>query len=197
MLIAGRYDESRGDPQIIADTLSLDFAAGAGDLNAAPADDAEPAWADAPPEAPDDMLAAIESEPPPDFDEPPPDFDAAPAVERPPRSADEDEDEPAWVNGDDKLPMPDEKPSESLPSRTISVTLVATDDAAKDGRKLDRLHNVFVKYPGGDHFKIIIIRDDKTMPLRFPKQSTGICPDLERDLAEIVGSAEFITVDET
>ncbi len=204
VLIAGRYDESRGDPQIIADSLRLDFSASADDLNAAPVEDIEPAWAEPPPEAPDEILSAIEDEAPPDIDLPPADafppppaaVDMAPANE-PPAQTHDDEDEPEWVNGDEKLPLPAEKQQESHPPRTISARLVATDDAVKDGRKLDRIHNVFVKYPGDDSFRIVISRGDKLMPLRFPNQSTGICPELELELAGIVGDPEYITIYET
>ena len=73
VLISGRYDESRGDPQIIADRLSLDFNAASTDDNIAELqDDTEPAWADTRDAPPDDILAALENEPPPSIDELPP-----------------------------------------------------------------------------------------------------------------------------
>ena len=209
MLVSGRYDESRGDPQIIADRLSLDISAAMpADRMPEPSAEPEPPWSSEGDRAPDSIVAALDNEEPPEFDSlppdaPPPEYEFADApsngAPRDAKTAEPDSaplDEPEWVNGGDHLKLPgDERKPDSKP-RAISVTLVTSDDAEKDRRKLDRLHNVFVKYPGLDRFRIVIHRGEKRIPLRFPALSTGICDELERDLAAIVGSADFISIDE-
>ena len=202
VLITGRYDESRGDPQIIADKLRLDFeSVSAADSPPGVYDDAEPGWAsgDA---APMNGSPTPYPEPP---DLPPPDLEAAaftdPASEPPP-AADEineteptDDEEPEWVNGDGHLTMPDEATTSERKPREIAVVLVAGDDPEKDGRKLKRIHNILIKYPGIDSFKIIIRRGGSSIPLTFPDKTTSICDALRADLLEIVGEDQFILED--
>ena len=208
VLISGRYDESRGDPQIIADALSLDFtAAVAVDALSQPHDDFEPAWAAEADEPPDAFMSALEDAPSAELDElppepPPPDeFDLADAPKRHIRDEDhphepdqEAEDEPAWVNGDGHLPLPGEEQSEEKAPRTISVKLVTSDDAEKDRRKLKHIHNTLLSYPGVDRFRIVVVRDAESTPLDFPNQTTNICEALRNDLADIVGSVNLIEI---
>lgn len=173
VLISGRYDESRGDAQIIADQLRLDFSAASAD--------SQPIAYDQPPDwAPDDMP------PPPEaFQDPAPPADPAPALAA--------HDEPAWANGASDLKLPDgDDGALAKPPRMITVTLAATDDIDKDRRKLERIHRCCVAFPGQDHFRIIIARDDKRTALRFPDHTTDICDDLHRALLEIVGKSEFL-----
>jgi len=206
VLISGRYDESRGDPQIIADKLSLNFeTVSAADAADAPVADMEPAWASGVDEPPDAVLAALESEPPPDFDElppeplPPPDFgDAETAAldESRARNSGENEEEPEWVNGDGRLDLPGEARAQERAPRRVSVILATTDDAEKDRRKLQRIHNGLVKYPGVDRFRIIVKRGAESTALDFPEQTTNICESLQRDLIEIVGSGDLINFED-
>ncbi len=206
VLIHGRYDESRGDPQIIADGLSLEFDA------ALPADsppeshlEPEPAWARPDDEPPDAIMAALEG-PPPSFDElppeapPPAEFDAQPS-EAPLASSlaepdDTPEDEPEWVNGASNLALPGEEKTQERAPRAISVKLVTTEDPERDQRKLRHIHNTLVSYPGVDRFRIVVLRGGESTPLDFPDQTTNICDALEQELVEIVGSADLIEVDE-
>ena len=102
------------------------------------------------------------------------------------------------MNGDGHLALPDEEQAQKRAPRTISVMLVASDDPEKDRRKLRRIHNGFVKYPGVDHFRIVVLRGSDSTSLDFPDQTTNICEALQSDLVEIVGSGEFIDIaDET
>ena len=88
----------------------------------------------------------------------------------------------------------DDRPQDREP-RLISVTLVGSDDPEKDSRKLKRIHNSCVSYPGIDRFKIIILREGKPTTLRYP-QPTNICDALLHDLIKIVGSDEFIVIED-
>jgi len=202
VLINGRYDDSRGDPQIIADGLVLDFTViTAADSAGEPADESEPIWEGASQEPPE---ASYEGAPPPNIDDlpapPPPNDDLiAASFEAPPAAIDASEtqaDEPEWVNGDGHLEMPGEAGAQPREPRRISVTLAATDDAEKDRRKLQRIHNGLMKYPGQDRFRIIVVRGGEATSLDFPDQSTNICQALRDDLVEIVGSGEYIVVDD-
>ena len=211
VLVSGRYDESRGDPQIIADSVSLDFnSASAADSIPQPIDDMEPDWANghAPPDA---FIAEFDGPPPPDLDSRPPPREheaddshippAEPAhdLSAPQQDLEEaapDEAEPEWTNGDGHLDMPGEEQSQERTPRTISVMLVASDDPEKDRRKLTRIHNVFVEFPGVDHFKIVVLRGPDSTPLSFPDQTTNICEALQNDLVAIVGSVEFIIIED-
>ena len=210
VLVSGRYDESRGDPQIIADKLSLDFSSTAAAENiSTPSDDMEPDWVQEVNEPPDAAVTALDSAPPPDIDElqpqppPPADYDVpdtphnvAPSDVSPVEHQAEHEDEPEWVNGDGQLDLPGEAQSRERTPRAISVTLVTSADTEKDRRKLQRIHNSLVKYPGVDHFRIVVIRGGDSTSLDFPDHTTNICEALCNDLVAIVGSDEFIDFDE-
>ena len=209
VLIHGRYDESRGDPQIIAEALSLDFnAALPDDSFPEPHDDIEPAWAESAAEPPDAIMAALASAPPPGFDELPlepslPDeYDIADAPSNgapldtslvEPETAPEGE--PEWVNGDGHLALPGEEKAQERVARAISVTLVTSEDPDRDRRKLRHIHNTLVSYPGVDRFRIIVLRGADSTPLDFPDQTTNICEALCTDLVEIVGSDDYIDID--
>ncbi len=196
VIVTGRFDESRGAPQIIADAVTTDVnAASAVDARPAPADDAAMAWE--PPPDDDGWVNDQPSEPPPPVEE------SAAFVEREaeaaPRAAEaepEAEDEPEWVNGESHLTMPDEAaPIERAP-RSIAVVLAAGDDHDKDRRKLQRIYNKLIEYPGIDRFSIIIRRGGKSTPMKFPGKTTDICDALRDDLAEIVGDREFLIEDD-
>ncbi len=208
VLIKGRYDDSRGDPQIIADNLSLDFNIAFAEGGSADAPEAaEPAWAGT--EAtPDAMLAALESAPPPSIDElpletpPPAEAEPAPALSNgaPPAAsvAEPDtapEDEPEWVNGDGRLALPGEANATERAPRAIAVKLVTSAAPDRDRRKLEHIHNTLLSYPGADRFRIIIIRGGESTALNFPEQTTEICEALLKELVEILGGEEFIEID--
>ena len=169
--VVGRYDDSRGDPQIIAESLSADFntIAPADEPQAAP-DDSPPAWdmADEPPPGP------------PDDEEPGP-----PPVE----SA-----EPPWAAASEPLSIPPADLAEG-PPRTIRVHFHVSDNPDKDRRKLTRIHNELVQFPGRDRFEILIHRQPKPVTLKFPDHTTAICPDLQRSLIAIVGSETCISIE--
>ena len=198
VMIKGRYDDSRGEPQIIADDLRRSFDAIAPDADApATPHESSPVWAladEEPPPADSPPAPTPESAMPPDLEdaviqppEPP-----LPEDQSPPEP--EDAAAPAWDNGDPVLPMPREDAPDDQPSRTISVALEASDDAAKDRRRLTRIHAALTKHPGRDRFKIVIKRGDASSTLSFPDQSTRICEELERDLIAIVGSPGLIDI---
>lgn len=209
VLISGRYDESRGDPQIIADWLSLDFTAAATDDIPEPHHDVEPAWAEADDKPPDAIMAALDDAPPPSIDELPPEpptpdeyefadgsSNGSPAAASPDSRKEAPEDEPEWVNGDSHLALPGEEQAQEKAPRAISVKLVTSGDPDRDRRKLQHIHNTLVSYPGRDRFRIIVMRADEPTPLDFPEQTTDICEALCNELVEIIGDAKLIEIDD-
>ena len=211
MLVSGRYDESRGDPQIIADSVSLDFnSASAADSIPQPIDDMEPDWANghAPPDA---FIAEFDGPPPPDLDSRPPPENMKPTIRTflqpsllttsAPHNRTSKRQRRTKPNRSGPMATaiwicPGKEQSQERTPRTISVMLVATGDPVKDRRKLTRIHNVLVEYPGVDHFKIVVMRGPDSIPISFPDQTTNICEALQNDLVEIVGSEEFIIIED-
>ena len=108
----------------------------------------------------------------------------------------EEEGDPEWANGDEHLELPSENDYVERAPRLITVVLEAGPDDAKDGRKLTRIHNTLLQYPGKDRFEIVVQRGDKSIPLTFPDQTTHICEELSSDLIEIVGGEVFLSVDD-
>ena len=99
------------------------------------------------------------------------------------------------MNGASHLALPDEEKSPERAPRALSVILAASEDPDKDRRKLRHIHNTLVSYPGVDLFRIVVLRGSESTPLAFPDQTTNICDALQKELLEIVGSADLIEVD--
>ena len=205
--VRGRFDDSRGDPQVIAENVTIDFnsfsAAGDAPMEM---DESLPVWAmaeDATPqqEGPTESVAeahdaATDAQP-----ESVSNGTANTTAKEQAQPADEAvplpqnaEPEPEWTNGGDHLEWPSEAQYEERPPLTITVCLRASADEEKDRRKLSRIHNAMVKYPGKDRFVIVIQRDDKSFPLNFPELTTQVCTELQNELQAIVGSPDLITV---
>ena len=168
VIVSGRYDDSRGDAQVIADSVSLDL------QTVAPA--AMPKLNEAPPPEPPPA-----HEPPPDM----PPASATPVV---------DEELPPWVNGDPPLQMPSDSITNERAPGTISVVLRASDDVERDLRLLRHIHDTVTSFPGSDSFIIIIQRGEQRSPFRFPDQTTGICQKLINELRAITGDASLVNV---
>ncbi len=207
VLVIGRYDDSRGDPQIIAEDVTTNF----NSISAAqpipqPLADTDPVWAQVGAESAVANLMPQDSPSASDEDQPtqdaPPEMMAAGdakdrenvASETPQGAADKAE--PQWVNGDGHLAMPGEDEGTDRLPRTITVTLVATEDPGIDRRKLARIYNELIKYPGIDQFRIIIRRGESTTPLTFPGKTTNICDALLTDLMKIVSSDGHIVIED-
>lgn len=222
--ISGNYDDSRGDPQIIADDVSIDFNTFSAVGNVPDFDDTVPVWALT--EEP-----VQESAPPPEYDEEtgevPDETPSSDAVENGVLASPEvttvasvnghsngangyhgangnganghhadDEPEPEWAKlANNPLEFPDDTLKDDEPPRTIYVAFDASNDANKDRLRLRNIYNRLVQFPGNDQFKIVINRKDKPLVFKFPKETTGICDELFENLVEIVGTLDNIMVD--
>ncbi len=211
--VMGRYDDSRGEPQIIAEKVTVDFNSVSGEGGIPEViDESTPVWAmvddpeggagAAEQQLPTDEAAAdndivVESEHAAKTEQPAESAHAAeetPPVE--PVVDQQNESEPEWANGDEALAMPDEDVKENIAPRTISVAMQASQDPEKDRRKLTRIYHILLKFPGKDSFKIVIQRDARATPLVFPNKTTAICDELLGELQQVVETEEAITIED-
>jgi DNA polymerase-3 subunit alpha len=208
ILVAGKVDLSRGDPQIICETVTqnLNLVIPAEETTY-PGSSSEPSpWLAALPLY-DEELG--ESLPPPTEPEPEPVAVVAPATQGaaavptpslepqlPVRSApipitnwmDAPDTEP--LDGDDLPPIEPPPP----PERWMMIYFRRSDDPEKDRRRLRRLHGLLLTYPGRDRFSIIIEGGDSDYKMEFPNDTTDCCEALITDLVSIVGERRNIEI---
>jgi hypothetical protein len=175
LVVAGKLDPSRGEPQIIVETATQDFDGMTADLPATAAPSAPaPSWTSAAPETEPD--AALAEDWPAPADAPPPES-----------------------NGFDDLP-PDwgyEEPPAPTPAvvRPLTITFWRNGDGEKDARRLRRLLGVLRTYPGNDPYMVLIVDEHGgRYEMRFP-DCTHCCESLLKAVAEIVG-ADNVQVEE-
>ena len=79
----------------------------------------------------------------------------------------------------------------------IDVRFYKSDDPERDRRKLQRLHRTLVGYPGKNTFALFIVDTDgdRTTVLDFPNHTTGYSEALLRDLVDIVGEDNIHVTD--
>lgn len=207
--VRGKWDTTRGEPQIIAEEVSTNFSVIRAEV--APNDVAmgAPPWAsDA--GAPSAEANPFEGEPftPLEYDEETGEIGRGDAPPAPPME--EDAIAPA-TQGAIAMPTPilepqmssskiiylpdwmDDKPANNgHPRHKLTIRLPRTGDADRDRRRLRRVHNLLVKYPGQDRFVLVVEGAGKTTPLGFPNHTTGYCDDLHRDLIAIVGEENIL-----
>lgn len=210
--VRGKWDTTRGEPQIIAEEVSTNFQLiRAEGNNHMEWDEMAPPWAQ-------DMMSTPDEENPfageplvaPEYDE---ETGEIVAEADPPPPADEDAVAPS-TQGAIAVPTPIIEPHIAsskiiyLPDwmqdttsqngngerRRLTIRLERTNNVDRDRRRLRRVHNLLVKYPGKDQFILVIEGAGKTTPLAFPNHTTGYCEDLHHDLVAIVGE-ENITVE--
>jgi DNA polymerase-3 subunit alpha len=85
-------------------------------------------------------------------------------------------------------------PAADQPARLVVIRIESSGDKERDKRRLRRLHGLLTSYPGQDQFEFSVHDyDERSYQLRFPNNTTGYCPDLERLLHELLG-AEAVMV---
>ncbi len=88
-----------------------------------------------------------------------------------------------WAT-DPHLNGADEPPSRYM----VCVYYESIPDEEANLRRLRRIHNTFIAFPGSDEFMIVISHTDgERYAIDFPEQYTNFCEDLHRELVEIVG----------
>jgi DNA polymerase-3 subunit alpha len=91
------------------------------------------------------------------------------------------------VAGSTIPPTPAAQPKIDGP-RMIVLFLRETGDRARDTRRLRILYGLLTSYPGADRFAFHISEAKRTYRLEFPANTTAWCPDLERQVNQLVGS---------
>jgi hypothetical protein len=178
--VKGKFDNSRGDPQIIAEDVSQNLTVQQVESNGhdpAPTNDAGPPWAEDELPPPDDFEPGVA--PMEDFAPPEADF---PGVE--------DAEVTLLQPADLEIPPPlvfDPVEVSSGPAQWILVYLQRSDDPERDQRRLQRVYNALVEFPGQDRFSIITESAGQAVKLDF-QITTEICDDLLDNLRKIVGS---------
>jgi DNA polymerase-3 subunit alpha len=70
----------------------------------------------------------------------------------------------------------------------IVLFLRETGDRARDTRRLRILYGLLTSYPGADRFAFHISEAQRTYRLEFPANTTAWCPELERQVNQLVGT---------
>ena len=70
----------------------------------------------------------------------------------------------------------------------VEVTLRCSGDAARDQRRLRRLHGLLTTYPGEDRFSVVIEDRTRRVHVAFPNHTTYYCADLVNALETMVGA---------
>ena len=199
----GKLDLSRGDAQIICEEVTQRFES----LQTASTDTTyeitgTPSWALDEREVgdalldPTDTLDAASVEPdmttwqPTASTEPsePPAFD-----DLPPPWSDQADDE-SYTHPLEDSDSPNGSNGKHGP-RWVRVYLDRTPEVERDRRRLRKLYNVLISFPGSDHFTIVIRGQEGAYEMRFT-DTTSCSPALIEALAEIIGKDNIELIDE-
>ena len=211
VLIRGRLDTSRDAPQIICDTVSMDFNVLLADGDLPKTDTEIPIWV---PPSPSNDATNGENEPhtPMTSNDRDNGYDefAPPPREEPPLAEDEpivsisneaqtsdfegSEAPPPWISDTEEpvefVPLDVGNGSESL-ARRLVITFARQGNAKKDERRLRRLHGILIQYHGQDEFIIRLEVNGEQRILEFP-DTTHICDELLNEIQAIVGADNIL-----
>ncbi len=220
VMVRGKFDISRGDAQIIADDLTQNFTvverAYENGSNGAPSANGD--WTPPDEHHKDSEPPSLSEWEPPDSGynsyEPPPwdtldddlDYDeetgeipqpepehVTPSV--PPESPEAAHPVPAVEAGQAVMPdLPPHLHQEKPVQRWVIVYFHRSGDDERDRRRLLRLHNLLVSYPGQDRFSIVVETPDKPQTIEYPNHTTGYCDELARELLAVIGDEHNIQI---
>jgi DNA polymerase III subunit alpha len=88
------------------------------------------------------------------------------------------------------LPVRQETLEESQPRR-IMIDVGQSGDAEKDIQYLHKIMDALNSYPGQDRVSLAVISDGEVTNLDMPNITVNYCPELARELSEIVGEGKF------
>jgi DNA polymerase-3 subunit alpha len=187
--IKGKFDISRGEPQIICESVSQDFSYIEATQDFAPHNDYAPEWADD--STSEDTDITFTFEPP----APPVETPTETLVDYPAPQAAADGNE--WQaeplsseNIDLHLTLDDDEPHVYW----LNISIERSGNYERDRRRLIRIHNLLTSYPGHDRFSITLHDDSGLETIEFPEHTTGYCEELVHDLVSIVGNESQIEV---
>ena len=170
VLIRGKMDTRRDEPAVLIDDVSETITV-------------------RPPSSAASHHAGRVAEAPAAYDVAPP--RAAPATAPPP-----EEPPDLWADA-----MPAAAPSNGghragRPRRRLVLNLRAGDDPAADARRVRRLYETLIAFPGRDAFMFRVHVQGKTWQADFPSASTSICEELEQRLHRFLSPGESVRVEE-
>ena len=198
----GKVDAERGDPKILADSISTEFS-----LVRPLADSVVKVLPrEGPAEEPVPELAAeidLEPEPIPEGEplaivlevlaappieafvrpDPLPEAPVEHAPERPPLPA-------GW--GELALVDPGLREAGDTDPRLLTVRLASTGDAQRDARRMRRVHGLLLSYPGVDRFVFHVFEASRQYHLEFPNSTTGFCKELFTQLTILLGEGMVV-----
>ncbi|MGJ3237679.1 MAG: DNA polymerase III subunit alpha [Anaerolineae bacterium] len=196
VVIGGKYDDRRGDLQVICEKVDFDLQAvtANGDDNVPDlSTDNALVWA-----VDDDELSNGNGLHTRNDEEPPPrvydnETDEM-LVENPARHGTDNGTPASWMNAtQDDVPMDsvfDDLTGNSKGHQVLrhfEIVIQRSEDSGRDRRRLKRIHTTLTGYPGQDTFSIIIAGRGKDHIMDFPNHTTGYCEPLMRELTDIVG----------
>lgn len=200
VVVSGKYDNGRGDVQILCDSISFEFETMtpdeiAGTMNHKQS--GERGWMNGQ-EAQSNgnghqngYHSNNEEPPPPEYHEETGEILQTTQAVTVPVIAN-DEDAPAWANGEaspaDKNIFADfsKDVDDGHVPLHINIHIPRSKDTGRDRRRLKRIHQTFTAYPGKDSFSIVIEGKGKSHIMDFPNHTTGMCDALKIELLDIV-----------
>ena len=132
--------------------------------------------------------------PPPEEPPPPPEWSPVPVAEAAPAPASEVSSAapavaPVKEARETHAPAPRQR-------RRLLILFHRTEDLEADKKRLRRVHATLLRYEGQDRFTIRLLGGPNgDVELDFPNDTTGYCPELERDLVELLGPEAVRVVD--
>jgi DNA polymerase III subunit alpha len=75
--------------------------------------------------------------------------------------------------------------------RHVLIDVNQSGDAEKDIERLHEIMDILKSYPGQDSVSLVIVGDGEITNLEMPNITIDYCPELARELSEIVGESNF------
>jgi DNA polymerase-3 subunit alpha len=75
--------------------------------------------------------------------------------------------------------------------RHVLIDVNQSDDAEKDIECLHKIMDILKSYPGQDRVSLVVVSDGEITNLDIPDITVNYCPELARELSEVVGESNF------
>jgi DNA polymerase III subunit alpha len=106
-----------------------------------------------------------------------------PFIEPPPMIAEVPEEDDVYQEQDGE-PL---TPAGNNGSKHLMIDVPASDDFENDKVLIERVYMLLLTYKGEDTFTLCYPNGNKRLKLHFPKTKTCLCPELEQQLAQLLG----------
>jgi DNA polymerase III subunit alpha len=107
-----------------------------------------------------------------------------------PQPMDEPQPPPVVASVPSRLPRitrPQDVDAGHSPQMVTVILRPAGGDQGRDERRIQRLFGTLISFPGKDHFQFHIFEDGRGHLIDFPNDTTNVCAELMRKLAQAVG----------